>query len=314
MATRIAGVLVNRHRSSLVGPVPSGPRYRNRHTQRQPGGIIEHARWLLLVPVLYLVWTHGLATAGWAFQKAEAGGQFRLQARVIALIVREGVARAFLQVVSPLGWFHRSPRRRSVRKDPGPDRPPVLLIPGIGYNRSSLQFLQTFLRHRGWSWVWSINRTRSNGSPIAKEAAHVAQAIEALKVKSGASEVDVVAFSAGGLAAAWALRHVSGTRDSVRRLVTLATPWRGTKLAVFGPSSSHREIRYGSPIIDGLWPEEFDVVCIWSPDDPVIVPADSAAPELGAAGTDVCIEAAGHVELLVSSRALRATQAALERT
>ena len=98
----------------------------------------------------------------------------------------------------------------------------------------------------------------------------------------------------------------------MRRLVTLATPWQGTKLAVFGRSLSLREVRHRAPVLDRLFPEDTPTVCIWSPDDPVVVPAGSALPPDGH-GTRVAIEAAGHVELLVSARAFRAVLASLEQ-
>ena len=271
------------------------------------------AAWLLLVPVAILAYTHLLAAAGWAFQKAEAGGQFGIEARILALIAREGVARALFRSLSPLGWGRARLRPVAIRGVGEKPLPPLLLVPGIHFNRASLRFLVIFLRHRGWRWVWPLHRPRGRGVTLAGHAAHVSAAVRELRDATGAAQVDVVAFSSGGLAVAWGLRHDPELAGQVRRVVTLATPWQGTKLAVFGQSASHREVRYGSPVIEGLWPEESDVVCIWSPDDPVVVPADSAAPPAGDDATDVSIESAGHVELLISARAFRAVQAALER-
>ncbi len=267
--------------------------------------------WLLLPLVLLLVWTHGLAVVGWAVQTAESGAPVRLETKVVAAIVREGCARAFLRLLAPLGWRQPAPRIADPRAVPERRLPPVLLVPGLGWSRASLIFLQLFLVRRGWRWVWAVNRANTHRGTLAEEAEHLAERIRELKQRSGSDVVDLVGFSVGGLVAAWVLRHHTESRDSVRRLVTLGTPWSGTKLSVFGRSKAMREIRYGSHLLDTLWPPPVPTFSVWSASDLVVVPAQSAAPA-GDQGTDVCIEAAGHVELLVSARAFRAVQAALE--
>ena len=70
------------------------------------------------------------------------------------------------------------------------------------------------------------------------------------------------------------------------------------------------EVRFGSHALDGLWPPPVPTTCIHSPDDPVVVPASSAAP---AGGELVAVESGGHLDLLLSARVYRAVQVALER-
>ncbi len=264
--------------------------------------------WLLLLPVLLLAWTLLVAVVGWAVQAAELGQPVHVEARTMSLVVREGAARALLRLLGPLGWGQPLPPRAaaSVKEK---RLPPVLVLPGATWGRASLMFLRRFLISRGWRWVWTLNRA-SRDAPLATEAEQLARRVRELKQASGAAQIDIVGFSAGGLIAAWYLRHHPEARDSVRRLVTLAAPWRGTRMAVFGRQQAARELIFGSHLLDDLWPPPVPTVCIWSADDPLVVPAASAAPE-GASET-VCIEAAGHVELLVSARAFRAVQAALE--
>lgn len=252
-------------------------------------------------------YSQGVAVAGWALQRADGGAGARLDTRTVALLAREAVARAVLWVLAPLGWWSRGPRR--AHGHASSESLPTLLLPGMGWNASSLTFLATFLRHRGWDWVWPVGPSRS-AHTLAERGAELAKRIQELREASGNDQVDVVAFSSGGLEIAWAIRHDPAARAAVRRLVTLATPWQGTKMASFGRSTAMRQIRYGSPVLDGLWPTATEVVCIWSRDDVLVVPADSAAPPGPA--TDVCIEAAGHLELLTSARAFRAVRAALE--
>lgn len=266
------------------------------------------APWALLAVMVLLAYASGTAVAGWALQQADRGERASLHASGIALVVREACARMLLWALTPLGWVGRAPRRTEYRQAPK-HAAPLLLVSANRWTRSSLIFLTTFLRRRGWSWVWAVD-TRG-ARTLADRAERVAERLQALRTRSGSERVDIVAFSTGGLAVAWALRHDPTAASAVRRLVTVATPWRGTKMAAFSRSMPMQEIRFGSPVLDGLWPDATEVVCIWSRDDVLVIPAHSAAPAGPAA--DVCIEAAGHLELLTSPRAYRAVQAALER-
>lgn len=267
--------------------------------------------WLLLPLALFLAWTHGLAVVGWAVQTAESGAPVKLETKVVAALVREGCARALLRVLTPLGLGQPPPQIADPRAVPERRLPPVLLVPGLGWSRASLIFLRLFLVRRGWRWVWAVNRANTHRGTLAEEAEHLAERIRELKRISGSEVVDLVGFSVGGLVAAWVLRHHTEARDSVRRLVTIATPWSGTKLSVFGRGKAVQQIRYGSHLLDALWPPPVPVFSIWSTSDFVVIPAQSSVPTSDQA-TAVCIEAAGHVELLVSARAFRAVQAALE--
>ncbi|MBX2803819.1 MAG: hypothetical protein KTR31_39450 [Myxococcales bacterium] len=256
------------------------------------------------------MWTHTVALVGWAVQTAESGS-VRLEAKVLAAVVREACARALLRLMTPLGWSQPAPRPAHPRGVSERRAAPVLLVPGRTWSRASLLFLRQFLVQRGWRWVWPVNRGRGANGGLAQEAELLARRIRELRSVSGAQQIDIVGFSVGGLVAAWVLRHHPEARASVRRLVTVGTPWRGTKLAVFSPGAAAREIRFNSHLLDDLWPLPVPVFSIWSATDLVVVPGRSAAPPSDQ-GTDVCIEAAGHVELLVSARAFRAVQAALE--
>ncbi len=264
---------------------------------------------LLLLPLAWFGWMLLVATVGVCVQAADRNQPLSVDARLIALVAREAGARALLGVA---GWFTFG------RPDPMPSpvspnrplrrSPPVLLLPGLGWSRASLAPLRTFLVRRGFPWVWAVDRGGVD-FPLAAEAEALGHRIEELCRSSGSPSVDVVAFGTGGLVAAWYLRHHGAAR--VRRLVTMGTPWQGTRLAVFRGGRAVGEVRFGSHALDGLWPPPVPTTCIHSPDDPVVVPASSAAPATG--GELVAVEAAGHVDLLLSARVYRAVQVALEQ-
>lgn len=245
---------------------------------------------------------------GFAVQAADRGQPVRIDAATIGLVSREAGARALLLALSALAVGRRTVPARASAGVAERATPPVILLPGLTWRRTSLWPLRRFLVQRGWRWVWAIDRASADGT-LAAEAEALRLAIAELRRTTGARQVDLVAFSAGGLVAAWYLRHLDQDR-SVRRLVTLATPWRGTRLSVFGRGRAVEEVRFGSHVLDGLWPPPVPTTCLWSPDDTVVVPAESAAPSHAAEA--VRIDGAGHVDLLLSGRAFRAVQAALE--
>jgi len=246
------------------------------------------------------------AFGGFAILAADRGTPVTIDRQVISVYVREALARCLIVSLSPLGWTNPPPRLRL--GEPGEvRRTPVLLVPGYATNRSCLAPLCLFLSRRGWSWLWPVNLGRRDRG-LASLASELAEKVEALQQRTGSPKVDIVAFSMGGLIAAWYVRHHSGA-DRVRRLVTIGTPWSGTRLAVFAKPPAARELLYGAHVLEALTPPAVPTICIWSPDDPVVVPSSSGVADQGA--QSVRIEAAGHLDMLISARVYRAVQAAL---
>ncbi|MFT7518307.1 MAG: triacylglycerol lipase [Kiritimatiellia bacterium] len=167
-----------------------------------------------------------------------------------------------------------------------------------------MRFLETFLRSRGFTWVWAVG---SGNGVLAERAEWLAARVERLCEESGSEQIDVVAHGLGGLVAAWYVRHSSGPLR-VRRLVTMGTPWGGTRMAVFTRGALGRETMVGSSVLDDLSPCLASAVCIWGSHDPMVLPASSAVAEDAVA---VYLSGAGHLDLLLSSRAFRAVRQAL---
>jgi triacylglycerol esterase/lipase EstA (alpha/beta hydrolase family) len=246
-----------------------------------------------------------LTVAGaWAVLAADRGEPAKLDRRTLGVMFREAGARSLFATMRPLNALPSSP---SPAENGPTSRPAVLLVPGLDVGRISLFFLEIFLRRRGWGPIWAVGRA---GRDIAlpSQASLLKRDIERLAMMSPQGKVDIVAFGTGGLVAAWTIRHHGA--DQVRRLVTIGTPWRGTRIAVFQRGLAALEVLPGSHLLDGLTPTGVPTTCIWSPDDPIVVPTSSALPEAGA--QSVCIDGAGHLEMLASARVFRAVQAALE--
>lgn len=263
--------------------------------------------WLLILPLGLLLTTAAASFAGFVVLAVERGEPVSLDRRVASLMIREAVARALFVVLRPLGAGEIGPFPSVVAVEPALVRhTPVLVVASSSSHRAALGFLRVFLTRRGWRWVWCVNGTQGRAG-LAHAAERLAHQVAELRRATGASQVDLVAHGSGGLVAAWFARHLDGDR-AVRRLVTVGTPWRGTRMSVFQRGRLGEETRYGAHLLDDLTPCPARAISIWSPDDPTVVPSASAAP----AGVEsVEVESAGHAEMLLSARVFRAVQEAL---
>jgi hypothetical protein len=256
-----------------------------------------------MFPIL-LWFVSALATwRGFTVLSVERGEPFAWRnAHVMALFIREASARTLCHLLAPLFWVSM-PTHTSAGK---PRQPPVLLVPSAPYQRPAMWFLASFLKTRGWRvGIASLQGTLDDLSERAKS---LALEVERLRGETQTDHIDVVAFSRGGLFAAWYCQHLDG-KASVRRLVTLATPWAGTRTAVFHRGAARRELRLGNPVLEHLVPPVVPTTCIWSTHDPHVVPPEASVPEHGVSAIEM--EHGGHFELLFSARAYRSIQAAL---
>lgn len=226
---------------------------------------------------------------------------------MLAMVFREALARSVFFVARPFNLFGGEARHATAAVEQR-RVPPVILVPGLDVGRVSMLVLSTFLERRGWPWVWAVGRGGREQS-LAEQAEGFHRQVMELQRVSGEAAIDVVGFGTGGLLAAWYVKHHETA--PVRRLITIGTPWQGTRIAVFQRGRAAREVLPGSHVLDGLVPERVPTTCLWSPDDPIVVPTTSAVPEHGA--QSVRIEGAGHLEMLLSARVFRAVQAALEQ-
>lgn len=113
---------------------------------------------------------------------------------------------------------------------PGWARLPVLLVPGWSDGPEELEPLRNRFLRAGWpaGEVMAVEFDDPVGSNL-DHADEIAAALDSLKRRTGSAEVDVVAHSMGGLATRWYLKDAGA--ESIRRVVFLATPHRGTLLS-----------------------------------------------------------------------------------
>lgn len=259
--------------------------------------------WLLVLPIGLWLTMLMVSLAGFVVLGVERGERVEFDARLLALVVRESVARSLFWLMRPLGVITHSPV--GVPVTTGVELPPVLLVSGSSVNRGALAFLRAFLTSRDIAWVWAVD-PQQHRSGLVAAAESLGASIDLLLAESGRETVDLVGYGSGGLVAAWYARHLD-TAGRVRRVVTIGTPWRGTKLAVFRRGRLAEETSWGAHLLDDLVPP-VPTTSIWSADDPTVIPSESAVPD-GVLAVE--IDGAGHADMLVSARVFRAVRAAL---
>lgn len=168
---------------------------------------------------------------------------------------------------------------------PAQDRPgPVLLVPGYGGQTGSLRVLAARIRATGRQA--SVVRLPGTGTGSLVTDAAVLNAAVERALHGGARSVDVVGYSAGGVVALLWAREDDGSAKA-RRVVTLGSPFHGTRLAAaasgFLPGAcpaACQQLVPGSPLLgrldDGAVPSRPRWLSLWTTGDEVVIPADSA--------------------------------------
>jgi triacylglycerol lipase len=223
----------------------------------------------------------------------------RLVLTLIALVVAAAAVLTTVLIVS------RSPAPAAARANEQPG--PVLLVPGYGGSTASLQALADLLRARGRD-ATVVALPGDGTGDLGASAEALGSTVDAALARTGASSVDVVGYSAGGLIARlWA----AGGGDAVaRRVVTLGSPHHGTSLADLAGNVAQcpvgcRQMAAGSDLLARLnagdeTPDGATWVSIWTEQDQTVTPPDTArlTGALNLTVESVCREAqVGHGDL-----------------
>jgi len=192
---------------------------------------------------------------------------------------------------------------------------PVLLVHGIGDNRSAFSLLRRTLRRRGFGRVSTINYSPLT-SDIRQAAADLGRHVERVCDQSGYEQVFLVGHSLGGVIARYYVQCQGGD-ERVHTLVTLGSPHAGTHLARLAPLVRVcRQLQPGSDVMTELAAPAPDCktrfVAIYSDRDEVVLPNHSAAldhPDLSV--TRIAMHGVGHLALLVNRAVMHAVAGAL---
>jgi triacylglycerol esterase/lipase EstA (alpha/beta hydrolase family) len=191
---------------------------------------------------------------------------------------------------------------------------PVLLIPGYGGGAGLFQGMRARLQAAGIP-----SEAIDVGDGTQDLTGYAALVIERARqlVAAGAPSVDLVGFSAGGITARIAAASPQGG-PLIRRVVTIASPHEGTRLAALGQlvgecPTACVQLAPGSDLLESLapatGPERF--FTLWTRSDDVIRPPESSELEDAAelVVQDVCNRPVAHVPVLEDSLTLAAVPA-----
>lgn len=143
---------------------------------------------------------------------------------------------------------------------------PILFVPGAGDNASRGFITMAWHEDLLGRPVYALTFAHAHGD-VFQQAEQIADAIARIKARTGAAQVDVVAHSKGGIAAAvYASNHEGaqwdndayasvGTvyRDDVRRLILIATPLGGIDTAFRWPMGNYSSLDADSAFSPSSW-------------------------------------------------------------
>ena len=179
-------------------------------------------------------------------------------------------------------------------------RHPVVLLHGFAMNQTQWLWMGSRLARRGIGPLYGTSYFSPQS--VRRSAAHLRDFVERVCAREDAQKIDIVAHSLGGVVARFYIEHLGGDKR-VGRLVTIASPHRGTVLGRFGFVPSAREVVDGSDFISALaHPKDVGYTSVWSRADAVIIPAESSSIE--PAGEDRVFDDLGHLSLLLSPRVI----------
>lgn len=193
----------------------------------------------------------------------------------------------------------------ALRPDPRPApsaRVPIVLVHGYLSNRGYFRPMVRWLEARGVAPIHAPNFT-SVFSTIEQFAFELDREIEHVLAGSGHAKVVLVCHSMGGLAARGYLRSRGEAR--VARLVTIASPHHGTRLAALGIGKHARQMRPGSEFLAALdafeaaKPPRVPALSIYTTHDNLVSPQDTARLDWA---RNVVVGGLGHIDIIASDR------------
>ncbi|HET6166219.1 MAG TPA: hypothetical protein VFE07_05280 [Marmoricola sp.] len=200
------------------------------------------------------------------------------------LVVTIGLVVAVVAVVAlTVAVVHRPSSQPPPQQDA---LPPVVIVPGYGGNTTGLSVLVAALEKDGRS-TKVVELGAASVDDLNLQAGMVDDAVEDALAESGGTKVDIVSFSAGGIAVRlWMDAHDGAS--TARRVVTLSAPNHGTEVSpattgISGetcPTACH-QLLVGSDLMRSLAdhdraPAGPDWVSMWTDQDKVVVPPTSA--------------------------------------
>ena len=181
-------------------------------------------------------------------------------------------------------------------------RDPILFVHGWSESGSVWNTMISNFSREGWTRAeltnWSYNTSQSN----VTTAREVSTRVNEILRSTGATKVDLITHSMGGLSTRYYLKNLSGT-EKVDDWVSLGGPNHGTSTANFCFSAACVEMRIGSSFLTALnegdeTPGTTNYGTFWSSCDEIINPDESV---LLSGATNTGIGCIGHIAMTSDS-------------
>jgi len=234
------------------------------------------------------VWAVGLGYIVITYIEARAHVPERSWSRTVASALREAWCVAWTQPLLPL--FQIAVRRMG----DGGGEVPVVLVHGYFQNRVDFLYMARRLRASGCGPLFACNFFWPQS--LEHSAITVQRFVEGVMRQTGASRVDLLTHSSGGLLALDLLRD---RPEWVRRVAVVAIPWRGVtwRGPVLGRSGS--QLRADS-LYTTTRPQRISgapVLSVYSAHDNIVHPPHTS--QLSGVSVSICeVENLGHLAVL----------------
>lgn len=154
---------------------------------------------------------------------------------------------------------------------------PIILVHGYLNTNTGWIDLRKKLEEAGYGPVYAPT-LHSSSQDIRQSAFQIGEAVEYVRQENGGKPVILIGHSMGGIIAAYCAQHVA-PEGSVRAVVTLGTPIRGTKTASIAFGRAALQMKKDSHFLTRLcaqicYQPKAEFFCLGSKADEVVRPFD----------------------------------------
>lgn len=204
-------------------------------------------------------------------------------------------------ILLPFSSFRANPNPTTTDASPKP----IVLVHGYGQNQSDWFWFQYQLKQAGIGPVYTINLWNVMGG-IETHADKLAKTMQTIQAKHPNEAITLIGHSMGGLVSGYYAEFLKKDDVHVDKIITLSSPFYGTRLAGLGMGLSVEQMAPNSTFLESLRlkidSSNIPYYYIASQMDNTIVPWDSALmdPLAPDAADQYVIPDQGHLRLLIS--------------
>ena len=162
---------------------------------------------------------------------------------------------------------------------------PVVLIHGIYHNAGAWAYYRWRLKRKGYDRVYAFSYSSWNTTfrGIYEKFETWMKQVER---DCPSKDMVMVGHSLGGLLAkTYASKRDESRSCAIRRVITLGSPFKGSKMAVLGFGALAESLRYQGPLVRELGKfqpsTQLPCVAFYSPIDNMVLPTESLMPPAG---------------------------------